>query len=73
MEAQAEDQHLVDVFELADALKLPARWLRTEAREKRIPRLRVGRKFYFDVRAVRAALIERAGAPDEERGLKVET
>ncbi len=51
---------LVDVYDLADALGLPAAWLKAEAKAQRIPYVQVGRKPMFGVIAVRDALLERA-------------
>ena len=51
---------LVDVYGLADALELPAQWLKAEAKAQRIPYLQVGRKSMFSIVAVRDTLFERA-------------
>lgn len=45
---------------LAARLRLPARWLKSEAIAGRIPCLRVGRRFLFNVDAVEQALAARA-------------
>lgn len=51
---------LVDVYDLADALELPAQWLKTESKAQRIPYLQVGRKSMFSIVAVRETLYKRA-------------
>ncbi len=50
----------VDVYDLADALELPAQWLKAEAKAQRIPYLQVGRKPMFSIVAVRDTLFARA-------------
>lgn len=56
----AEDHRLVTLYELADALELPAKWLAAEAKAGRVPHLEIGRKLMFSAEAVRLALFERA-------------
>lgn len=46
--------------QLAQRLRLPVRWLRTEALAGRIPSLEIGRRILFNLDAVRAALAKRA-------------
>ena len=52
---------LVSVCGLANRLKLPAPWLKAEAMAGRIPSLRVGRRLLFNIAAVEAVLLKRAG------------
>ena len=59
----------------ARELGVPARWLREEAEQGRVPCLRAGGSYLFDVRRVAALLLERArqdggnaAGPDEGRG-----
>jgi hypothetical protein len=60
----------VKLHALANVLRLPVGWLKSEARAGRIPCLRVGRDLLFDVEAVRAALAERARSKAEsDRGI----
>lgn len=51
---------LVDIGQLAARLKLPIRWLKTEAKAGRLPCLRVGRRWFFDALTVDQTLAERA-------------
>jgi hypothetical protein len=53
---------LVNLGQLALALRLPREWLKAEASAGRIPCLRVGRHMRFNVVAVEQALYERAGS-----------
>lgn len=61
MQHFAAEHRLITVYELADALELPAKWLNTEAQAGRIPHLRIGRRLLFNVEAVKAVLLNRAG------------
>jgi hypothetical protein len=54
---------LLSLPALADALKLPERWLQAEADAGRIPCLKIERKYRFNLAAVEAALAERAAMP----------
>jgi len=49
-----------DLAGLAGELNLPIAWLRAEALAGRIPYFKVGRRLWFDVGQVRAALLARA-------------
>jgi len=51
---------LVNILGLARRLRLPAAWLRAEADARRIPSLRAGRRFLFNVEAVERVLLDRA-------------
>lgn len=51
----------IGVAELAVRLRLPIRWLKSEAKAGCLPHLRVGRRWLFNEDAVRAKLLERAG------------
>ncbi len=51
---------IVNIVVLAKALRLPVRWLKSEAEAGRIPYLKVGRRFLFNIKAVEWALAERA-------------
>jgi hypothetical protein len=56
-----ENEHeLAGLRGIAAALRIPSDWLRAEADAGRVPCLRIGRKRYFNLSAVRAALAERA-------------
>lgn len=57
---------LVTVRGLADRLKLPAAWLRTEAEAGRIPSLRAGRRLLFNPTAVERVLLNRAAGMNLE-------
>jgi len=52
--------NLVTLIELSDALGMPARWLRQQAEAGAIPYLRVGRRRFFNLSAVRQTLARRA-------------
>ena len=60
---------LLSLPSLADAMKLPRRWLKAEADAGRIPHFRVGHRYRFDLHAVESALAERAqkGGPRHDR------
>jgi len=60
-----DEPRFIPLDALAETLKLPRRWLRTEADANRIPHLRIGNRRLFDVRQVRDALARIA-----ERGVK---
>jgi hypothetical protein len=47
--------------QLARRLGLKAAWIKSEADANRLPCVRVGDGYLFDVHAVEAALLERAG------------
>jgi excisionase family DNA binding protein len=51
----------IGVAELAARLRLPIRWIKTEAKAGRLPHIRVGRCWLFNEEAVRAYLAARAG------------
>jgi len=51
---------LVNIWGLAEALRLPRQWLIDEALAGYIPCLHIGKKMRFSVNAVRDALAERA-------------
>jgi hypothetical protein len=57
---QTEDRTFVGLNVAATRLGVPIAWLKAEAAAGRVPVLRAGAKFLFNVEAVRAALIERA-------------
>lgn len=50
----------VGLLTLARETRLPASWLKAEARRGRLPCLRVGKQYLFNIDAVRRALAERA-------------
>ena len=52
--------NLTNLAGLSRELNLPQSWLRAEADAKRIPCLRVGRKRFFNIKAVENVLAERA-------------
>lgn len=55
------DRPLVNLGQLALALRLPRDWLASEAEAGRIPCLKIGSCLRFNVGAVERALAERAG------------
>ena len=50
----------VSLNQLSHTLNLPAAWLRAQAKARRIPSLKVGRRLLFDPGLVARALSERA-------------
>jgi hypothetical protein len=52
--------NLVNIIGLARILRLPAKWLKAEAKAGRIPSLVAGRHLLFSPQAVHHALLERA-------------
>ena len=67
-----ETTNLLTIRMLAQRLKLPATWLRTEAQAGRIPYLKAGQRMLFNAEAVERVLLDRAAGttpqkvPDEE-------
>ncbi len=61
-----ESEKILTLAELAEALRLPYRWLRAEADAGRIPHLRAGKKYRFVLPAVERALAARAAGGMEE-------
>ena len=51
---------LVSLPELAKVLNLPERWIKAEADSGRLPHLKIGRRYRFNLVAVTNALAERA-------------
>jgi len=51
---------LMNVHGVARVLRLPVTWLMAEADKGALPCLRIGRRRLFNIRAVKAALAERA-------------
>lgn len=51
---------LIGIADLAARLGLPVSWIKSEARDGRLPHLRVGRKWLFHEATVKAALAVRA-------------
>jgi hypothetical protein len=45
---------------LARELKVPVKWLRSEADAGRLPHVKAGKRYLFNSDAVRAVLLERA-------------
>lgn len=57
---QDGNPQLLSLPALAEVLKLPERWIKTEADAGRIPHLRIGKRYRFNRDAVVRALAERA-------------
>ena len=57
---ETSNTKLLPLRNLARTLHVPARWLREEAEAGRIPALRAGRNFLFELGAVESALLARA-------------
>lgn len=66
------DENFVNVHGLVRLLRLPREFLMAEARAGRIPSLRVGSRFRFNVDAVTAALAAQAATVTIENGTKEE-
>jgi len=62
-----KNENLQNLFGLSKELNLPVKWLKAKAVKGQIPCLRIGRRFRFNVDAVKAALSEMAakGAVNE--------
>ncbi|MHC4427805.1 MAG: hypothetical protein ACYS0D_04280 [Planctomycetota bacterium] len=56
---------LANTTNAARWLKVPAKWLEQEAREGRVPHLKTGDTFVFNVEAVERVLVERAACVPE--------
>jgi len=56
---------LLSLPALAEALKLPKKWLRAEANAGRLPHLRIGSRYRFNRAAVEAAILRRASKSDD--------
>ena len=54
------DEVFVNIHGLTRILQLPHDWLMAEAKAGRIPCLRIGNRFRFNVEAVKSALAEQA-------------
>ncbi len=54
------EQPYISLTTLARRLGLPASWLKSEARAGRLPYLRVGRRFMFNLDSVEAELHRRS-------------
>ena len=57
----------IPLLSLSRETGLPARWLKTEAVAGRIPSLRIGRHFRFNLKAVQAAISARAAAGESAK------
>jgi excisionase family DNA binding protein len=53
---------LLSSLELAQVLKLPEHWVKAEADAGRLPHLRIGKRYLFNLNAVVAVLAERAAS-----------
>lgn len=60
MERATATTSCLSLGQLSLATRLPREWLRGEADSGRIPCLRVGQRYVFNLRAVERALSERA-------------
>lgn len=59
---------LYNLFGLARELRLPVDWLRHETNAGRIPCLRIGNRYRFNIESVRKSLAERAAVIPLEKG-----
>lgn len=58
----------IGIAELAARLKLPVRWIKSEAKAGQLPHIRVGRRWLFNEQSVREHLAARAGREGVSRG-----
>jgi excisionase family DNA binding protein len=56
------NEQLLSLPALAEALKLPERWIKAEADAGRFPHLKIGKRYRFNRETVVAVLAERAAA-----------
>jgi excisionase family DNA binding protein len=54
------DSRLLSLPALAEALKLPESWLKAEADAGKIPHLRIGKRYRFNLQTVVEVLAQRA-------------
>lgn len=59
-----KNEELLNLYGLSRELNLPVKWLKAKAVAGQIPCLRIGRRFRFNIEAVKAVLSEMAA----ERG-----
>jgi hypothetical protein len=62
----AVENTLANIHDLARRFAIPAGWFREEAEAGRLPCLKAGGCYLFNVRAVEQALAERAAARERE-------
>ena len=55
-----KNENLHNLYGLSRELNLPVKWLKAKAVKGQIPCLRIGRRFRFNIEAVKAALLEMA-------------
>jgi hypothetical protein len=63
------DSNLLTVVALAHRLRLPAGWLKAEAKAGRIPSLKIGRYMRFNAVAVERRLAARASGWNAGKGM----
>ena len=61
-----EPQKLLPVGPAARKLRVPVMWLRNEAEAGRVPHLRAGKQFLFNLEVVERLLIARASTTTEQ-------
>lgn len=60
-----QTRKFISANELARLTGLSAAWLKREAKEKRLPHIREGRRYMFNAEAVENALLQRAASNGE--------
>jgi hypothetical protein len=55
-----KSDNLHNLYGLSRELNLPVKWLKAKAVKGQIPCLKIGRRFRFNIEAVKAALLEMA-------------
>lgn len=63
MPAMRSASKLVTVRQAADSCDVPVEWLKQEALAARVPCLKVGRRLWFSVPALKRSLVKRAEEP----------
>lgn len=61
-----EQNSVISLSELAEQLRLPKTWLRSQADAGRIPYLRIGRRYRFNLAAVNKILADLAASGDKK-------
>lgn len=60
--------NLLNLYGLSRELNLPVKWLKAKAVKGQIPCLRIGRRFRFNIEAVKATLLDMAADGEDKNG-----
>jgi hypothetical protein len=55
-----KNENLLNLYGLSRELNLPVKWLKAEAVKGQIPCLKIGRRFRFNLEAVKVAILKMA-------------